>query len=283
MFPPGSPWSDEYGARGYAILDLFTPAEVERLLDVWRREKPGMDRLPFVATIMSRDAAHRRAVDAALREICAPAVERVWPGAQLVLCQINDKRPNGPESVVGLHQDWSITDESAWRATGLFSPLIDVDDSNGALFGIPGTHRLPNIPRSMYDVQPYPELQSAFLAHAELLPMRAGQSCAHELMVYHGSVPNHTDRPRPAIGLLLAEAGAPLRHYVRDDGMITEYAMQTGDFLDLCYGVAPELAAPIGRHPRKLPPLADVDIAASVAVALGSPRPVFSAGAENAR
>lgn len=267
MFPPGSRWSDEYAARGYAVLDLFTPEEVERLLDVWRREGPGMDQLPFVATIMSRDAVHRRAVDAALREICAPAIERIWPGAQLVLCQINDKRPNGPASVVGLHQDWSITDEDCWRGIGLFCPLVDVDDSNGALFGIPGTHRLPAIPRSMYDVQPYPELQSAFLSHAELLPMRAGQCCAHELMVYHGSVPNHTGQPRPAIGMLLAEPGAPLRHYVRAEGIITEYAMQPDDFLELCYGVAPALAAPIGRRARTLPPVTEADIAASVAAA----------------
>ena len=267
MFPSGSPWSDEYGATGYAILDLFTPEEIEALLDVWRRDTPDMDQLPFVATIMSRDAAHRRAVDAALREICAPAVDRIWPGAQLVLCQINDKRPSGPDSVVGLHQDWSITDEEAYRAIGLFCPLVDVDGGNGALFGIPGTHRLPTIPRSMYDVQPYPELQSVFLSHAELLPMRAGQSCAHELTVYHGSVPNHTDKPRPAVGLLLAEPGAPLRHYVRDHGMLAEHAMKPGDFLDLCYGLVPDLAAPLGRRERRLPPLTASDIAESVAAA----------------
>jgi hypothetical protein len=267
MFRSGSPLSDEYGAAGYVILDLFAQAEVEALLGVWRRETPGLDRFPFVATIMSRDAAHRRAVDAALREICAPAIERVWPGAQLVLCQINDKRPSGPDSVVGLHQDWSITDEGCCRAIGLFCPLIDVDGSNGALFGVPGTHRLPSIPRSMYDVQPYPELQSAFLAHAELLPMTAGQSCAHELTVYHGSVPNHTDRPRPAVGLLLAEPGAPLRHYVRDSGMLSEHAMERRDFLDLCYGVAPNLTAPIGRRKCRLPPLSAADISTSVAAA----------------
>jgi Phytanoyl-CoA dioxygenase (PhyH) len=265
MFTPGSRWSDEYARKGYVNVDLFTADEVEALLNITQRESPGYDHMPFVATIMSRDQAHRRAVDRALREICEPVVERVWPGAQLVLCQINDKRPVGTDSVVGLHQDWSITDETRYRAIGLFCPLVNVDGSNGALFGIPGTHRLPCIPRSMYDVQPYPELQSAFLSHAELLPMRAGQCCAHELMVYHGSVPNLTSRARPAIGLLLAERDAPLRHYVREADDILEYVMRPTDFLDLCYGMSPVLGAPLSRSVRVLPPLTERDIATQVA------------------
>ncbi len=265
MFPRESEYYRQYERDGYALVDLFTAAEVERLLELWRRESPGLEGLPFVATIMSPDRRHRCAVDAALREICAPALERVWPGAQLVLCQINDKRPAGEESVVGLHQDWSLTDEGRFRAVGLFCPLVDTDATNGALFAVPGTHRLPCIARSMYDVQPYPEFERAFLAHAKLLPMAAGQACAHELMLYHGSVPNHSARCRPAVGLLLVERDAPLRHYVRDADAIVEYEMQPEQFLGLRYGADPETGRKLSRVTREVPALTEQDIEAVVA------------------
>jgi len=264
VFAESSEYQNQYARDGYALVDLFTPDEVDRLLEIWRSESPGMPGLPFVATIMSPDPNHRRAVDAALREICAPAIERFWPGAQLVLCQINDKRSAGDPSIVGLHQDWSITDEREFGAIGLFCPLVDVDERNGALFAVPGTHRLPSIPRSMYDVQPYPELTDTFMSEAQVLPMAAGQACAHELMVFHGSVPNRTDQSRPAVGLLLAERDAPLRHYVRDGSTLTEYAMDAGQFLSLQYGAAPQFGEPLSTMERNPAPLAADDIRAAV-------------------
>lgn len=264
MFAETSEHQIQYAHDGYAVVDLFTADEVAQLLEIWCSESPGLPGLPFVATIMSPDSAHRRAVDAALREICAPAVERFWPGAQLVLCQINDKRSAGDPSVVGLHQDWSITDESQFKAIGLFCPLVDVDHHNGALFAVPGTHLLPSIPRSMYDVQPYPELTDAFMREAEVLPMAAGQACAHELMVFHGSVPNRTEHSRPAVGLLLAERGAPLRHYVRDGSTLTEFEMDAEQFLSLQYGAQPQFGAPLSSMERKPLPLNASDISAAV-------------------
>jgi Phytanoyl-CoA dioxygenase (PhyH) len=230
----------EYDMRGYVVVDLLSPDTVRRARAAWGGGDPHMAHYPFSATVMSRDPAYRRSVHGELSAELRAPVGELLPGFDLLYCMYNNKQATGPSSVVGLHQDWSLVDESQSGSAAVFCALSDLDEQYGCLFAIDGSQGLTTGPRSMYNVLAYPELEHVFLDHAVLVPMRAGQACVHSLSVFHGSVPNVADQARLAIGALAVERGAPLRHYVaREGGDLEALDVDREFFFDLVYGVTP--------------------------------------------
>src|SRR5690606_6148058 len=118
----------------------------------------------------------------------------------------------GDDGIKHIHQDWSFVDEDLHRSVGLWVPLVDVDEANGTLYVLPGSHRVlrqvrpaPGLPAGAPN--PVTELDFDDL---DPVPLRVGQAIAYDQAVVHGSPPNRTDAPRPAVALNFAPRAAPL-------------------------------------------------------------------------
>ncbi len=116
-------------------------------------------------------------------------------------------KPAHHPGVVPWHADWSY-----WQRTTpcchatVFLALDDMDEENGALQYVPGSHRWPTPPAVDFggpvdQVLPHlsPEHRAAF--RPQLQPLRAGEALLHHAGTLHGSGPNRSPHPRRAIVL----------------------------------------------------------------------------------
>jgi hypothetical protein len=103
------------------------------------------------------------------------------------------------------HQDaplWPVlapmTEVSAWVA------LDDVDEENGCMWMVPGSHRWGNQIAYLQTLPDFGAMPGEWAGHAlrkVSRPVRAGQVHYHHALTWHGSPANQSDRPRRAIAL----------------------------------------------------------------------------------
>ena len=109
------------------------------------------------------------------------------------------------------HQDaplWPIilpmTEVSAWVA------LDDVDESNGCMSMVPGSHRWGNqisFVRSLPSFEEIPEEFEGYTIEVVRRPVKKGEVHYHHALTWHGSHANTSNRPRRAIAI----------HYMTDE------------------------------------------------------------------
>src|SRR5262245_33742673 len=144
------------------------------------------------------------------------------------------------------HQDWSHCDESLDDSVMCWVPLGDVDEHNGGLGFINGSHRYFDYLRAFpYEVLDTPVRRHGprLIPYLNILEMRAGDVVVFNNRIVHGSLRNDGGQARLAFSFALHPEGEPLLgYYVKPDGR--------ADTL-LRYRVTPEfyLRYP---HPRAL-------------------------------
>ncbi len=127
----------------------------------------------------------------------------VPPPAWIVQSTVVYKQPRSDVVQFGLHQDAAYLTTEPESLVLAFVALDDMDEENGALSVVPGTHRGPLHvalalgPEGFYPVEgrPRPERDDAPV----LLPMRRGTVVFVHGRTLHASGPNRSTRPRRAL------------------------------------------------------------------------------------
>lgn len=210
---------------------LFEPDEVQRFLAATERVVAGEHRLgraPTIALPFEPGPADLRKIDNAwwadpdlaalatdprLGEIAAalldvPAV-RLWQDQLLV------KPPGGPATTtIGWHQDWA-----SWHTAASHDAFVtawvafdDVDDDNGAMQMLPGSHTWGLLPGASNFFGTDREAQLAGLGDDRSVAPRsvvlgAGQVSFHHPLTFHGSGANTSDRMRRSLAVHLFADG----------------------------------------------------------------------------
>lgn len=226
----------QFQREGFVVLDAFEPDEVASLRASFEDLYVGETTDTCHRSNESLDLGYRRALHRLITGALDPIVRselvdhRSFSSGTLV-------KWKGPNSAMPVHQDWTMVDETRYRAVSLWVPLCDVDQSNGALAVLPGSHHVlhgmrpnPGTPPSVIDplggVSPI-ELQS--------VEMRAGQCLVFDHGVGHGSPPNSCDEPRIALVLAAAPATATLQHlWRRPDDLIDRFEVADAEFFRHC-------------------------------------------------
>jgi ectoine hydroxylase-related dioxygenase (phytanoyl-CoA dioxygenase family) len=113
------------------------------------------------------------------------------------------------------HQDESYWGAAAdYRSMSVWMPLQDVDEANGCMQFIPGTHKMEVVPHR--PINNDPRIHGLELApeagidtsHPVICPLPAGGATFHPSRTMHYTAANHSDRPRRALIMMF---GAPAR------------------------------------------------------------------------
>jgi ectoine hydroxylase-related dioxygenase (phytanoyl-CoA dioxygenase family) len=264
-----------YAENGYWMSPvLFDAGEVARFLAATARVVEGEycgDRRPTLCLPARPSPADLRkidnawwadpdlaalATDARLGEIAAALLGarsvRLWQD------QLLYKPPGGPaETTIGWHQDWASWDTvashdafvTAWVA------FDDVDDTNGAMQMIPGSHHWGLVPGGSNFFATDRDAQLAGFADRDAPPpasmvMRAGQVSFHSPLTFHGSGANTSDRLRRSLAVHFVDGEVTA---VSREGIWQHYNLalfqqrggQLGEpyrFDDLCPTVYPALS-----------------------------------------
>jgi ectoine hydroxylase-related dioxygenase (phytanoyl-CoA dioxygenase family) len=165
-----------------------------QIVNIWEAS-PAFERLLYLRPVIE-----------ALHQLTGAADLQVWHD------QIQYKPPHHG-GINNWHQDapyWPVikpeTPVTAWIA------LDDVDESNGCMWMVPGSHQWgnhikrleTNPPEEFFDIaEGFTPPAGAQITRAEVKPwpVRKGEVSFHHSMTWHGSHRNDSDRPRRAIAI----------------------------------------------------------------------------------
>jgi Phytanoyl-CoA dioxygenase (PhyH) len=250
--------NSEFETLGYVVRPFLLPEDVSALKQLYETLQPDLPG-DFYATVFSRDADYRRRVSEGIGAVMKPRLEALFPHHELCFAVFVTKRPKSTYGSLPLHRDYSFVDTKVHTAVHLWCPLVDVDETNGCLQVVNGSHALVKSP---YAVNEYPPVfgnvtELLKREYTTAVPMPAGSVLAYESRVFHGSGENRSKNVRPACVAILLPRGVSPRVYVWNGVKPTTFDVLevSTDFL-----LQMERGAPIGKpYPAGVTYLTSVD------------------------
>jgi phytanoyl-CoA hydroxylase len=209
---------DTFTREGYVVLPLFDPREVEECRKLY------FDTIPeptsdFFTTAFLPDGEPRRKVKETLEEVIAPHVAALMPTYTTCVRHLIVKRGSPDAGPLHLHQDFNFVDHCVHRAVHVWVALADVDEQNGCLTMLPGSHNLGlHISAMGLNATPYDPYRQLLENDCKVgVPMKAGEAVFFDERTLHGSFPNRSPDVRIAMGAVFLPKGVKQRLYVADD------------------------------------------------------------------
>lgn len=206
---------------GCVVVPFLSEAELGALRAFYHAHHP--DGMPpqmrdgIHMTIWCSDRAYKDDVREGLKRLLAPAAERLYQDHRLVTPVFIVKR-QGADTTFPIHQDWNVVDETRHRAFNMWIPLHDVDEKNGALWIVKGSHRFPNHVRGPGYLFPrLYHLEGHIRPLMEPMAMKAGQALIFYHRVLHGSPPNQAADPRVVVAMSVLPRQVPLHIFFQRD------------------------------------------------------------------
>ena len=226
--------------QGYVTTPLLTADQIETLSDLYEELRPLHETIgaPIYSTTDTNNEGLIRQVDKAIKNLISNSVDRLFCQYRVFIGSYLIKEP-GENSGVYPHQDWTLVDESRYVSLSIWCPLIDVDESNGALQVIPGTQSVITPVRTSPDEtfrSPFDEsVHEVFHEYLQTVPLKAGEAVIYDHALIHASTPNRSQALRPAfvLGVLPNEAENFMHYKPDSDGkpMIEKYLVDNEFFM----------------------------------------------------
>jgi ubiquinone/menaquinone biosynthesis C-methylase UbiE len=219
-FPPvfADPvFEDRFTKDGYVVMPFFDAAEVAtcRKLYFTTMTEPPAD---FFTTAFLPDGETRRKVKDGLERLIVPHAEALMPTYSTCVGHFIVKRGRPDAGFLDLHQDFNFVDHSLHRAVHAWIALADVDQQNGCLTVLPGSHKLAHHISAMgVNATPYDSCRPLLNDCKVGIPMKAGEALFFDERTLHGSYPNKSPDVRIAMGAVFLPKGVKQRLYVTDD------------------------------------------------------------------
>lgn len=203
---------------GFVVTEFFTDEEVERLrVEIEEMMPPAGG---FSTSVEIVDEGYRTAVHSWLTRWFADRSAKLLVDHDMNLTAVAVKWP-GADGEKPIHQDWTFSDESRFRAVNVWVPLVDTNWTNGSLAVLPRSHMVldrlrpaPSFPDGYHD--PLDDLRMEDL---DVIELQAGQAIAFDLALVHGSPANQTSDPRRVVAAnFLPRTANAHFHYCSDGG-----------------------------------------------------------------
>lgn len=233
----------QIAVNGYAVVPFASPAQVKELTEVYY-QLPGSNARGTHVTMFNASVEYRKVVDENIKTICSDNVAALFSGYRALFANYMVKEP-GPEGDFPLHQDWTYVDESKFSSYAIWVPLCDVNELNGALSVVPGSHKLVTALRGPYVYEPFSRIGEVIKEkYSKPIRLRAGEALIWDHRLIHFSRPNYSDKARLALTLIMVPGEAPVIHcFAQEESngtVIEKYRANTEFFLRYTIGKRPE-------------------------------------------
>lgn len=223
-----------YEQNGYVKVQLLDEADLAALWDTYKlMPPPTVPARGFHTSLFFQQMEFRKKAHDVISSILWKRVEPIMHECRKIFGSFVVKEP-GESSIVNVHQDWTFVDEDkGYRSFNVWCPMMETNETNGNLYVLPGSHRLPAMPRvSPSSYYPYGTEQcwDYIKNNSIVLPTKAGEAIIYDQVLIHYSPPNLSDKTRVVAGMLVIPEEAPLvlltakrdsfeykKYYVKDD------------------------------------------------------------------
>jgi hypothetical protein len=170
------------------------------------------------------DFEYKKRVSSSLSELNQAACERTFKNYRTLNNVFIIKEPGGG-TTFKVHQDWNVVDEKTNFGINIWVPLHDVDENNGALWVVKGSHLIDrHIRGSAYLFPDYSPFFNELENVAESVSLKAGHAIIFYMNVIHGSPANNSNSDRIVSCFSVIPEKAPLTVY---------FQKKAGDSLEL--------------------------------------------------
>jgi len=223
---------------GYVVMDFITADEAKIIAEKFYKVHPYTPK-GFYSDAFNPDDALKQEIFEHTERIFEKVVAEKFCDVKKLGSTFLCKAP-GQEGKVGVHQDWTVVDESKYYTLTIWVPTTEVNDQNGALRVLPGSHLFFDAYRSNSIEFPYRGNEELIWQNMTTVDMKPGQAFILNHAVIHGSSPNLTDKERLVIAYALAPKDAPLMYYYKDkkrsNNKVEKFSMPD-DFFQRYYNV----------------------------------------------
>jgi len=220
---------DFYDENGYLMVeDVVAPEELAKLREITYRLIEGSREVSESTDVYDLDKGHSAEAPRLTRiklphkvdpyywqvltqsKVTQVLNDLLGPDTIINTSKLNTKAPGGG-AAVEWHQDWAFYPHTNDDLLAFGLMLEDVDEANGPLMVIPGTHKGPVLSHHVNGVfagAVNPEDPLFERDKAVTLTGKAGSMTVHHVRTLHGSAPNMSDRNRLILFYELARADA---------------------------------------------------------------------------
>ncbi len=212
---------------GFAIFPNFLPdAPAKQLQEFFDKTlvECSVD-VDFFTTHWSPEFTYRQKVNNFVQQVCQPYLQQLFEDYKCVFGYFLYKKPSN-ESGIGVHQDWTLIDEEAFKGYIIWIPLTDTEVINGCFHLISGSHKIYNQIRGSNIEQ---NLPGHLNTQMEAIPVKANSALVIDLRLMHASPPNLSNQGRLAVGMVIVPKDAPLLHYYYDTKLKTTETYRVKD------------------------------------------------------
>jgi|APTNR8051073442_1049403.scaffolds.fasta_scaffold30552_2 hypothetical protein len=181
---------------GWALLDFCNQETIEVLEKKFTELLPLFNEMPLIITLLHQHRTVTQQVHNTILSELRADFNRHFRSYKVPIAHFFVKTKNSPH--IGLHQDPMITDQAIQPSYGLWIPLIDTDENNGALAVLDGSHRwfhpfqADTVPMSIG------EIWKRLIPECTILSLKKGQAVLMDNRLVHYSYPVLTNEIRPA-------------------------------------------------------------------------------------
>ena len=237
----------QFEENGYVLMDIFSERDIDSLQGIYDGNKTGGDR-GLQLSVQDKDIGVIKNINCHTQGVSQDLFKKVLLDYDIIYSGFIAKVPEKPNEA-GIHRDPTFVDENRYRTMVIWTPLIDVDETNGALYMIRNTNKNDQGYR-FFDYGEYvyttdeAEIQKEF---GTLIRMKRGQSLIFDTTTLHFSLKNTTDITRVALSVILKPSESDLLAYYHnknrntvdvyaiDQEFVLTYYQKNGDGGDLDY------------------------------------------------
>jgi len=213
-----------FARSGYARVPMLSTAEVSRMRAQLATLKPDDNFAPdersgferrYHCSFLDTNTGYRREAHRLIREFFDPYVARYLSGYHILTSNFYAKPPGTGEFEI--HQNWPALADLNDTSLTIWCPLVEVDESNGAIQIVAGSHKIlphvqgPTSPAYFKDFRR--ELLDKYL---RIIPMSAGEALIFDDSLIHWSAKNDSDEARIAIQIVCVPSDAQPVHFFFD-------------------------------------------------------------------
>lgn len=222
---------DRYEREGYVVVPFYTEEDIKELNNIYEALNSQLEDRGFYISIMSKNLAYKERVHHLIKDIASKRADDLFIDCNFISSSFAVKK-TGSESVFDLHQGVNFTDESKHDTFTAWTPLIDVNENNGCLFVLPGSHKLWHQIRKTPDfIPPIRNIKDhLWNKYAVEIKMKAGEALVFHHRLIHGSKPNFSNSVRLATLNAFIPKEAPLLLYTSKTMDINDRELEVYQF-----------------------------------------------------
>lgn len=211
----------EIAQNGFSVVDMITEKEIKELSkdfnEILSRNDTEFDKL-FWNSGRVKSVAVRNLARKSIEKNIKPNLEKFFlPEKADLMGGVFVVKPLGSDGGLNPHQDSSHVEEDKYISVYAWCPMTDVNENNGALCVIPGSHLWGNKQRSLNIPWQFEPFIKDLWDFAIPLNVKAGQVVFFDSATIHCSKPNLSKEIRIATNFFIKQKKADFLHFFSDE------------------------------------------------------------------